>query len=131
MARALKAHLEAFPARLVTLPWENPDSTTLVAVPLVLTNQDGGATHRCTFERAHWQKALKRAGVERGSDRENGSHALRHFYASSLLHAGESIRAVSEYLGHANPAFTLRIYTHLMPGSQDRTRNAIDDILDG
>jgi integrase len=26
-------------------------------------------------------------------------------------------RAVSEYLGHADPGFTLRVYTHLMPSS--------------
>ena len=37
--------------------------------------------------------------------------ALRHFYASVLLDAGESIKAVSEYRGHADPGFTLRTYT--------------------
>ncbi len=35
-------------------------------------------------------------------------HALRHFYASVLLDAGESIKALSEYLGHSDPGFTLR-----------------------
>ncbi|MFI7113613.1 tyrosine-type recombinase/integrase [Nonomuraea sp. NPDC050227] len=52
-------------------------------------------------------------------------HALRHFYASVLLDAGENIKALSEYLGHHDPGFTLRIYTNLMPSSQDRTRNAV------
>jgi hypothetical protein len=33
---------------------------------------------------------------------------------------------VSEYLGHADPGFTLRVYTHLMSASADRTRKAID-----
>jgi integrase len=47
----------------------------------------------------------------------NGCHALRHFPASTLLDAGESIRALSEYLGHADPGFTLRTYTLLMPSS--------------
>ncbi|OAH11176.1 tyrosine recombinase XerC [Streptomyces jeddahensis] len=56
-------------------------------------------------------------------------HALRHFYASVLLAAGESIKAVSEYLGHANPALTLRVYAHLMPSSQDRTRRAVDAVF--
>jgi site-specific recombinase XerD len=28
-------------------------------------------------------------------------HALRHFYASVLIDAGESVKAVAEYLGHA------------------------------
>lgn len=43
-----------------------------------------------------------------------------------LLDAGESIRAVSEYLGHSDPGFTLHTYTHLMPSSSERTRDAVD-----
>jgi integrase len=61
--------------------------------------------------------------------RENGMHALRHFYASSLLRAGESVKALSEYVGHHDAGFTLRTCTHLMPGSEARTRRAMDDIL--
>ena len=61
--------------------------------------------------------------------RANGTHALRHFFASALLDGGESIRAVSEYLGHADPGFTLRTYTHLMPSSAERTRKAIDAVF--
>jgi integrase len=53
-------------------------------------------------------------------------HALRHFYASVLLDAGENIKALAEYLGHSDPGFTLRTYTHLMPNSQARARGAID-----
>jgi hypothetical protein len=53
-------------------------------------------------------------------------HVLRHTYASVLLDAGESIKALSLYLGHADPGFTLRVYTHLLPASEDRTRRAID-----
>jgi integrase len=36
-----------------------------------------------------------------------------------------SVRALAEYLGHADPSFTLRVYTHLMPASEDRTRKAV------
>jgi hypothetical protein len=39
---------------------------------------------------------------------------------------GESIKALSLYLGHSDPGFTLRIHTHLLPASEDRTRRAID-----
>ncbi|WP_433114504.1 hypothetical protein [Micromonospora sp. CA-246542] len=56
-------------------------------------------------------------------------HALRHFYASSLFDAGESIRALVSYLGHADPGFTLRVYTHLMPASEERTRQAVDHLF--
>lgn len=71
-----------------------------------------------------WKKALTAADVP--TTRENGMHALRHHYASVLLDAGESNKALSEYLGHVDAGFTLRTYTHLMPASAERTRKAID-----
>ena len=36
---------------------------------------------------------------------------------------------VSEYLGHADPGFTLRVYAHLMPTSDEKARRAIDAAL--
>ncbi|MEX0659461.1 MAG: hypothetical protein WD080_10040, partial [Egibacteraceae bacterium] len=45
---------------------------------------------------------------------------------SVLLEEGVNIRALADYLGHADPGFTLRTYTHLMPASADRARQAID-----
>ena len=56
-------------------------------------------------------------------------HALRHYFASATLEGGVSIRAVADYLGHADPGFTLRIYAHLMPEAEDRARSAVDDAL--
>ncbi|MGH8942016.1 MAG: site-specific integrase, partial [Acidimicrobiia bacterium] len=64
--------------------------------------------------------------------RSQQSHAqvdASHHYASVLLENGVSIRAVSEYLGHHDPGFTLRTYAHLMPESEDRARAAIDETL--
>jgi integrase len=43
-----------------------------------------------------------------------------------LLEDGVSVKALAEYLGHADPGFTLRTYTHLMPSSEDRARAAVD-----
>ena len=45
--------------------------------------------------------------------------------ASVLLDAGESVKALAQYLGHSDPGFTLRVYTHLMPTSHERTRRAV------
>ena len=41
-------------------------------------------------------------------------HGLRHFHASWLLSNKMPLPAVSERLGHANPAITLAIYSHVM-----------------
>ncbi|MFE9969633.1 hypothetical protein ACFYRD_02480 [Streptomyces hirsutus] len=34
------------------------------------------------------------------------------------------------YLGHHDPGFTLRVYTHLMPSSDPRTRKAVDGLYE-
>ena len=73
------------------------------------------------------QVKIVAAGVE--PTRYNGMQALQHFYASVLIDAGESVRAVAEYLGHSDPGFTLRVYTHLFLSSEDRARRAVDDAL--
>jgi integrase len=67
--------------------------------------------------------AVSRAGLPAGTT----SHDLRHHYASVLLAAGESVVAVAERLGHEDAALVLRTYGHLMPGTEDRTRRAVDD----
>ncbi len=43
-------------------------------------------------------------------------HDLRHTHASLLIKDGEPVKVVSERLGHANPAFTMTTYQHVMPG---------------
>lgn len=60
---------------------------------------------------------------------DHGMRDQLHLYASVLLDAGESIKALAQYLGHSDPGFTLRVYTHLMPTSHERTRRAIDGFL--
>jgi integrase len=128
VARALRRHIERYPPVHVVLPWEDPASNELVGVDLVLTTPRRNAINRATFDGKAWKPALTGAGIV--PTRATGTHALRHFYASSLLDAGESIKALASYLGHSDAGFTLRVYTHLMPASEERTRRAIDDLFD-
>jgi hypothetical protein len=46
-----------------------------------------------------------------------------------LLADGVDIRSLAENMGHGDPGFTLRIYTHLMPNAADRMRAAVDHVL--
>lgn len=57
---------------------------------------------RVCSAKPHWARASSR----RHARYENGMHGLRHFFASALLDQGESIKAVAEWLGHTDPAFT-------------------------
>lgn len=43
-------------------------------------------------------------------------HTFRHTCASLLFEADRDVKQVSEWLGHANAAFTLKVYVHLMDG---------------
>ena len=45
-------------------------------------------------------------------------HDLRHTHATLLLKAGVHVKIVSERLGHANVAFTMSVYQHVLPGMQ-------------
>jgi integrase len=123
VALALAAHMAAFPPVEVTLPWNEPGSRKHgepVTVRLLFVTTLGGAINSSTFGSV-WRPARDKAGIAEG-----GMHMLRHYYASVLLAGGVDIRALSEYLGHHDPGFTLRTYAHLMPSAEGRALKAIE-----
>jgi integrase len=136
VASALRRHMKSHPPVAIKLPWIRPDGP-LTERRLIFTNTADGIVWRSNFNVQEWKPALAAAGLiptpEPGkpyaSARQHGMHALRHFYASVLLDAGESIKAVSEYLGHSDPAMTLRVYAHLMPSSSERARRVLDGVF--
>ncbi|WP_420037561.1 hypothetical protein ACN2WE_39735 [Streptomyces sp. cg28] len=93
--------------------------------------------HRNTFNEKKWKPALARAGVipppvvekvpgngkrpwtrvQWDMPHEEGFHVTRHTFVSIVLQAGETITQLAAWLGHADPAFTLRTYVHFMPKS--------------
>ncbi|MFJ2816220.1 tyrosine-type recombinase/integrase [Streptomyces sp. NPDC087294] len=136
VAGSLQAHMGSFEPVEITLPWETPEGPK-VTFRLIYTAEQGGMVWRSNFNGKEWKPALAAAGLISAADddgryesaREHGMHALRHFYASALLSEGESIKVVSEYMGHSDPALTLRVYAHLMLDSRDRARRAIDAVF--
>lgn len=122
---ALEAHLYAYPAKRVTLPWRDPDHGKPVTVSLVVTTRNDQAITRPAFNATAWSTARRRADIPVGGEIETGMHALRHWYASSLLAGGASPVEVAAYLGHSDVAFTMRTYGHLMESSAERARAAI------
>ena len=123
---ALAEHIRTFPPREITLPW-NVSSGEPQTVRLIVTSVRRLIVAANDFNRNYWKPALMAAAVPYGRY-ENGMHELRHFFASMLLDQGESIKAVAEWLGHADASFTLQTYTHLMPSSDERTRNVITSL---
>jgi integrase len=104
-------------------------------------------------ERASWGKAWQSSGLV--FTREDGSlihpdllskwfvrysrgsgltpirfHDLRHTHASLALQAGVPAKIVSERLGHATVAFTLDVYSHVIPGLQEEAAERIAALTD-
>ncbi len=126
-ALALAAHIAAYPPVEVSLPWHEPGARRHGqpdAVPLLFATPGGRELHPATLNSGTWCPARQRAGAP-----ADGMHALRHYYASALLAGGVDIRALSEYLGHGDPGFTLRTYCHLLPEAGGRARKAIEEAL--
>lgn len=56
-------------------------------------------------------------------------HKLRHTFASLLVALGNDPAYVMAQLGHSDPAFTLRVYAHMMrraPGERERLRALVE-----
>jgi integrase len=127
VALRLAESIAAFPPVAVTLPWNDPGSKRHgqgVTAVLMFTTAAGGALNPSTFNTVAWRRGRAAACAPAA-----GMHALRHYYASVLLAGGVDIRALSEYLGHHDPAVTLRIYAHLMPAAEVRALRAVEDAL--
>jgi integrase len=122
---ALAEHVAEFaPAGFEMLDLTGPRPVRRIARLLFVRN-DGGPLRRTSFSRRDWVKARERAGLPATFT----SHDLRHYYASLLIRHGESVKVVQSRLGHATAAETLDTYSHLWPDSEDRTRQAVDDVL--
>lgn len=123
----IQEHERRFPSAAITLPWQKPDGEK-VTVRLLVTGEGGQLYSGDHFNKQVWLPAFSKADLEYRK-RTDGMHALRHFYASVLLAQGVSIKELADYLGHSDPGFTLRTYTHLVPSSHERARTAIDSVF--
>jgi integrase len=111
VVEALAGHLAAFPA--------GDDG-------FVFTSVEGRPLRRQHFSARVWRPAVAATPSIPAGTR---FHDLRHYYASLLIRHGESVKTVQARLGHASAAETLDTYSHLWPDSDDRTREAVDDVL--
>lgn len=90
----------------------------------VFVSRSGSYLQKSNFIRQVWRTVVRAAKV-----REQPFHSLRHSHASSLLRSGTNIRAVSKRLGHADPAMTLRVYAHVLPGEDAQLATRVQGLL--
>lgn len=137
--RAVQQHIDRYPPRPCTLPWEKLSGRPSVFNILFRWHTDDQHVKSRNYSETIWKPALVKAGLipepaddRRGrrryvTTRREGIHQLRHYYASVMLAGGVSIKELAEYLGHKDPAFTLRVYAHMLPSSYDHARVVIDE----
>ena len=78
----------------------------------VFTDGNGDPIHPHALSQA-FERIACRAGVP-----VIRLHDLRHTHGSLLIREGVPVKVVSERLGHANIAFTIVTYQHVLPGMQ-------------
>lgn len=146
-------HVRKYPPVEVTLPWLNEDGTVAddpVTVRLLFVwHGDDPRTHgkailASSYNRGVWLPALSRSGIGpkpwkdaqkitrySSAGRENGQHALRHFYSTALQDAGVPPVGVMEFMGHSRKGLpvTFLVYGHVTEDTFDQARIAIDRAL--
>jgi integrase len=91
---------------------------------LVFTAQRGGPIHETKFVGRYFKPLLRSAGLP-----NLRLYDLRHTAATLALVAGVSPKIVSEQLGHASVAFTLEVYSHILPHMQETAAMKVEALL--
>jgi integrase len=92
---------------------------------LVFTRHDGRWVHPDRFSQM-FDKHVRSAQLKRIR-----FHDVRHTYATLALTAGVHPKIVSERLGHATVAFTLDVYSHVIPGMQEDAASLVAGLILG
>lgn len=80
---------------------------------LIFARPDGSPIHPQVFS-DRFDRLIEATGLPRIR-----FHDLRHTHATLALAAGVHPKVVSERLGHSTVAFTLDVYSHVIPGMQE------------
>ena len=91
---------------------------------LLVADESGAPIPQNRFSQT-WARTVEKIGLPAGTR----YHDLRHTFASALISAGCSVKAVQVALGHESATTTLNTYAHLWPSDSDRTRAAVDAFL--
>lgn len=86
---------------------------------LVFATPTGNCVARQNIQ-ASFRMYVKRSGLPKIR-----FHDLRHTHATLLLRQGVNPKIVSERLGHTQVAFTLQVYSHVLPDTQQEAVKAL------
>lgn len=90
---------------------------------LVFTNELGDMLVPRNFDRV-WYGLLRKSG-----NPKIRFHDLRHLHVSLLVRRGLDPRTVADRVGHTDPAFTLKQYSHMFESQRRTAAVGLDDLL--
>ncbi len=126
LAQALLEHRHTLVTEFGRLPTINvvmPSGKTEL-IRLVFPGPSGKTLDADNFRKRVFAKILEAADLP-----HMRIHDIRHTFASLLLQNGESLHYVKEQLGHASIQTTVDVYGHIVPGSNRKAVNRLDDPL--
>ena len=91
---------------------------------LIFTAQNGEPVNERNLVQQYFKPLLKLAGLP-----DIRLYDLRHTAATLALSAGVPPKVVSEQLGHASAAFTLDVYSHVLPHMQEAAAAKVEALL--
>ena len=86
-------------------------------------NGKGNPADMHNITKRHFHTCLQKAGLRRIR-----YHDLRHTFASLLLQDGQSLKYVSDQLGHSSIKMTADVYGHLVPGANRGAVNRLPSL---
>lgn len=96
--------------------------------PAESRDHKGMATAKTSMSPTAVQGAMKKITADIDFGKKVSTHTLRHSYATHLLEAGVSLKAIQKYMGHSSLQTTM-IYLHLTEIAETNGREMIEKIF--
>ena len=101
---------------------------TVFLFPAEGRNHQDGATSTTPMSISTVQSAFKKITRQLNFGKKVSCHTLRHSYATHLLEAGVSLKAIQKYMGHSSLQTTM-VYLHLTEIAEADARQVINQLF--